>query len=168
MNFFQKTTLSLAFLILSANSSLALNKPKGEVILSLTGAISETNGEGTADFDMEMLQELTQRETKTKTPWTEGETVFSGPVLEAVLKAAGSNGSKLIVKALNDYAAEVPIEDATNYPTILAISKDGKAMPVRDKGPLFMIYPFDTHPELYNEKYFNRSVWQIRSIEIIK
>ena len=43
---------------------------------------------------------------------------------------------------------------------------DGKPLSVRDKGPLFLIYPFDKNPELYNEKYFSRSVWQIKKIEI--
>ena len=37
---------------------------------------------------------------------------------------------------------------------------------VRDKGPLFLVYPFDTNPETYNEKYFSRSVWQIKEIEV--
>ena len=41
-------------------------------------------------------------------------------------------------------------------------------MSIRDKGPIFMIYPFDKNPELYNEKYFSRSVWQIKSIEVIE
>ncbi len=40
-------------------------------------------------------------------------------------------------------------------------------MSVRDKGPLFLVYPFDLNPELYNEKYFSRSVWQIKEIEVI-
>ncbi len=29
---------------------------------------------------------------------------------------------------------------------------------MRDKGPIFMIYPFDTQPELNTEKYYSRSV----------
>lgn len=31
-----------------------------------------------------------------------------------------------------------------------------------------MIYPFDTNPQLYNEKYFARSVWQIKTIEVVE
>lgn len=30
-----------------------------------------------------------------------------------------------------------------------------------------MIYPFDKNHELYNEKYFSRSVWQIKEIEVV-
>jgi hypothetical protein len=39
-------------------------------------------------------------------------------------------------------------------------------MPVEGKGPLFIVYPFDLHPELYNDVYFGRSVWQVKTIDI--
>lgn len=103
-----------------------------------------------------------------ETPWTEGKTRFEGPLLQAVLEAVGAYGKTLRVTALNDYAAEIPATDATDFETILAVHMNGKPMSVRDKGPVFMIYPFDTNPELYNEKYFSRSVWQIKSIEVME
>jgi hypothetical protein len=39
-------------------------------------------------------------------------------------------------------------------------------MPVRDRGPLFAVYPFDALPELRNAVYYSRSAWQLRSIEV--
>jgi hypothetical protein len=39
-------------------------------------------------------------------------------------------------------------------------------MPVSDKGPFFIIYPFDSFEELKNELYYSRSAWQVRSITI--
>ena len=51
---------------------------------------------------------------------------------------------------------------------MLATKMNGDYMSVRDKGPLFLIYPFDTNPELFNEKYFSRSVWQIREVEVVE
>ena len=54
----------------------------------------------------------------------------------------------------------------TTLDTILATRMDGQLMSVRDKGPLFLIYPFDLDSGLYNEKYFARSVWQIKEIEV--
>ena len=36
----------------------------------------------------------------------------------------------------------------------------------RDKGPLFVIYPFDTRPELRNAVYFSRCAWQLKAIDI--
>lgn len=59
----------------------------------------------------------------------------------------------------------LPVEDA-KLDTIFATKLDGKLMSVRDKGPLMLVYPFDLDADLYNEKYFSRSVWQIKEIEV--
>lgn len=150
----------------SCTSALALDKPVGDVILTVTGHVTKANVDGTAQFDAAMLDKLASRTGLMETPWTTGKVTFSGPLLRAILDEAGADGTKLSVKALNDYAAEVPMEDAKTLDTILATKMDGKAMSVRDKGPLFLIYPFDLNPDLYNEKYFSRSVWQIKEIEV--
>lgn len=153
--------------VLTALPAFALEKPAGEPILTITGAVANANEGGAAVFDAAMLEALDGRKATLETPWTTGKTEFSGPYLRAVLEAAGAKGKTLRVKALNDYAADVPFEDAERLDTILATRMNGEAMSVRDKGPLFLIYPFDTNPELFNEKYFARSVWQIREIEVL-
>lgn len=158
----------MALLCTIPAQATGLEAPKGRIVLSVTGNITNTNAEGVATFDMEMLQAMAGRSATMETPWTNGKTTFEGPLLRAILEAAGASGKTLKVIALNDYAAQVPVEDATGYETILALKMNGTAMSVRDKGPLFMIYPFDLHPELYNEKYFSRSVWQIKEIEVVE
>lgn len=145
-----------------------LDAPKGDVVVVITGNISNTNQGDTAVFDMDMLENLPGLSKTLETPWTEEATTFSGPRLQALLREVGAQGSKLIVKALNDYSAEVPMEDADKFETILATRMNGDLMSVRDKGPLFLIYPFDTNPELFNEKYFSRSVWQISEVEVVE
>lgn len=149
-------------------SALALDKPAGDPILTITGHVTQTNTGKTATFDMAMLEKLEGRKATMETPWTSGQTEFSGPYLRAVLAAAGASGKKLIVKALNDYASEVPFEDAEKLDTILAVRMNGDEMSVREKGPIFLIYPFDKDHSLYNEKYFSRSVWQIKEIEVVE
>jgi hypothetical protein len=154
--------------ILFSNPSAALDAPKERVVLTVSGAIEHTNDGGNATFDIDMLEKLPGREGEMETPWTTGVTRFEGPLLRAVLEEVGAHGKMLRVTALNDYSAEVPVEDAMNFDTILAMTMNGAPMSIRDKGPIFMIYPFDTNPELYNEKYFSRSVWQIKAIEVIE
>jgi hypothetical protein len=163
-----KSILLAAFIgAFCATSALALDAPKGPVILTVKGAIKNTNAGDTAEFDLAMLEALAGRKATMETPWTDGQVTFEGPLLSALLEAVGSTGSVLSVRALNDYAAEVPAEDA-KLATILATRIDGKLMSVRDKGPLMVVYPFDQNPDLYNEKYFSRSVWQIKEIEVGK
>lgn len=155
-----------AFALLFAGPAMALDAPKGPVVLTVKGSITETNGPDGASFDIEMLNALAQRTTVTKTPWTEGEPSFTGPLGSAILDAVGASGTTMVVTALNDYAAEVPLADFREHEVILATAQDGQPLSVRDKGPLFLIYPFDSNPDLYTEAYFSRSVWQIKSIEI--
>ena len=113
-----------------------------------------------------MLDALPSRVSKVETPWTEGVNSFEGPLGKALLEAVGSKGTTLHVVALDDYAVDIPAEDFVKYPVILATKKNGVPMPVRDKGPIFVIYPFDTDKALFSEAYFNRSVWQVKSIDI--
>ena len=83
-----------------------------------------------------------------------------------VLKKVGANGQQLTITALNDYSVQVPASDAEKYPVILARTMNGKPLSVRDKGPLFLIYPFDQYPELRNKLYYSRAIWQISIIRV--
>lgn len=144
-----------------------LDQPEGAVILTVSGAITTTNSGSAAVFDLAMLDALEQRETLTETPWFDGQQRFSGPTLSSLLETVGAEGNSLRFVALNDYAAEMPIEDALERPVILASRHNDALMSVRDKGPLFVIYPFSEIPELNNEVYFSRSVWQVKAIEVL-
>lgn len=154
--------------VLGAGSAAALDQPKGPVILTIVGAVSEPNRDGAAVFDLAMLESLKGRSASMETPWTKGKAEYSGPLLREVLKAAGADGRRLLVRALNGYSAEVPFSDASSFDTILVTRLDGQVMSVRTKGPTMLVYPFDLDPSLYNEKYFARSVWQIKEIEVIR
>ena len=151
--------------LISATSVLALDAPTGPVVLTVKGEISNTNAGDTAQFDRAMLDGLKHRKAEMETPWTEGKVTFEGPLLREILTAVGATGTILKVRALNDYAADVPADDA-RLQTILATKLAEKPMSVRDKGPLMLVYPFDLDADLYNEKYFSRSVWQIKEIEV--
>lgn len=147
-------------------SAGALAKPEGKVVLTVTGNIETKNDGDAAVFDLSMLEALPGRKSEVETPWTKGKVNFEGPLGSAFLDAVGAKGNTLLITALNDYTAEVPIEDFRKWPVILATRMNGEPMPVREKGPIFVIYPFDADPALYNELYFNRSVWQVKSIEV--
>ncbi|MBB1247423.1 molybdopterin-dependent oxidoreductase [Rhizobium sp. G21] len=159
---------AISAIVLQFTPALALDKPAGDVVLTVTGAIKDTNAENAAEFDIAMLEKLSGRAATLETPWTQGKVTFSGPFMAELMNTVGAHGKILRVTALNDYTVEVPLSDATDIKTILATRMNDEPMSVRDKGPLFLIYPFDLDPSLYNEKYFARSVWQIKSIEVIE
>lgn len=144
-----------------------LPKPTGPVILTVTGNISNINTEEkTAEFDREMLMNLDVIEQQTLTPWSEGVDSYKGPLLRSLMAAVGVNSGTLIVTALNDFSAVVPVQDGKDYNVMLAMDINGKPMSVRNKGPIFLLYPFSDAPSLNNEVIYNRSVWQIKLINV--
>jgi hypothetical protein len=145
----------------------SLPMPEGEVILRINGAITQTNMPEIAAFDMAMLDALEQRQTITETPWYDGPQDFTGPTLATLLSLVGATGQNLRIVAINDYAVTMPVSDTQASPVILASRLAGQPLSVREKGPLFVIYPFSEMPHLKNETMFSRSVWQVISIEVL-
>lgn len=152
--------------LLCADAASALDSPKGPVLLTVTGRIDPRYGSSGADFDLAMLDALPQHSFVTRTPWFKVAHKFSGPLLREVLAAVGAKGSSLMAVALNDYKVQIPIEDARLFPLIMASRLDNQPMRVRDKGPLFIIYPFDDSADLRSERYYSRSAWQLRRLEV--
>jgi hypothetical protein len=135
---------------------------------SSTGPVVLTVGQSAA-FDMATLARMKQRTIRTATPWYDKPRDFTGPLLREVLGAAGvppqARGMARFV-ALNDYRVEIPLEDAFEHDVIVARLLDGQPMSVRQKGPLFVMYPFDEKPGLRTTVNFSRCIWQLKSIQL--
>ena len=76
------------------------------------------------------------------------------------------HGVTLEAMALNDYKTTIPMDDAQQFDVIVAHRINDQPISVRTKGPLFIIYPFDSKPELKSSKYYGRSAWQLKSIKV--
>lgn len=168
---FRRRLLGLCALTLFRPAATwALDAPQGPVILTVSGRVRGGNRDGQSAFDMGLLERMPQASIVTATPWYAQPRRFTGPLLRDVIAAAGgqlSAAGKLRAMALNDYMVEIPGEDVLRYDMVLARLMDDKPMPVRDKGPLFIIYPFDNHRELRNAVYYSRCAWQLKSIEVV-
>jgi hypothetical protein len=144
----------------------ALEAAKGKVILTLTGKVLIKNTAHAAVFDLAMLEKLPQQTFTTLTPWDSQPIKFTGPLLRDVLAAANARGTVLKAAALNDYQTSIPMEDAQKYDVIVAHRMNGEAIPVKTKGPLFIVYPYDSKTELRSIVFYERSAWQLKSIAI--
>lgn len=136
---------------------------RNAMILTVDGAIA---GGKARDFSIAELEALGTAQIKTGTPWYDGKVTFEGVSLAKLMEFVGASGTNVSVMALNNYSSELPLSDFVHYGVILALKKDGAYMSVAEKGPLFIIYPFDKHSELNSELYYSRSVWQIRRITV--
>ncbi|MCF4098364.1 oxidoreductase [Maritalea mediterranea] len=151
------TVISIGLCFTSANAD------DGRVVLTIDGEIA---GSTPRNFTLEQLEAIGMETIKTATPWHEGEQTFEGVPLAALMQHVGANGDIAYVLALNNYSTEVPITDFEEHGVILASRKGGEAMSVAEKGPLFIIYPYDSDPALRTELYYTRSAWQVRQITI--
>ena len=147
--------------------SLAVPAFAGDTVLTVSGAVSAP-AEGEAwEFDMMALKALPSDSFETTTIWTEGGQHFEGVSLAALLDYVGATGSTIRAVALNDYAVSIPVADAVEGGPIVAYARNGSDMSVRDKGPLWIIYPFDDNETYKSEEYYSRSIWQLDRIEIV-
>jgi hypothetical protein len=144
----------------------ALEAPTGPVLLSVSGALTHTNDNGAASFDMALLAALPQHSFSTKTPWYPQPRKFTGVLVRDLLGTVGAKGSTARAVALNDYRADMPTDDLVQHGAMIAYLLDDQPMPVREKGPLVIIFPFSDRPELRTAVHYSRAVWQLKSLEL--
>jgi hypothetical protein len=157
----------MALSVFSCSFALAeeLAVPVDAIVLTVSGDIAVTNNTRSAQFDLAMLEALEKTEIKTSTIWTEGEQTFEGVSLAALVERLGIEGDTLRATAINDYAVEIPITDAIEGRALVAYRMNGKPMSVREKGPLWIVYPFDLNADFRTEVIYTRSIWQLDRIE---
>lgn len=159
------TALLLSGLALSV-PALALEAPATRPILTVSGKIGVKNVGETARFDMKMIEALPQHSFTTSTPWFDKPVKFTGPLLSDLLAAVKAHGTTLSAVAINDYKIDIPMTDVQKYKVIVARLLNDKPMTVRDKGPLFVVFPFDSSAELRNSTYYERSIWQLKALDV--
>ena len=145
-----------------------LAKPTGPVLLTVTGEIGVTNSEGAAVLDEPMLRAIGESEIVTDTIWTAGTVTFTGVRLSALLDHLQASGTLIGATAINDYRVDIPVTDATTDGPIIAYAMDGAPMSRRDKGPLWVIYPYAASGDYRTEVIYSRSIWQLDRMTIEK
>lgn len=155
-----------AAFIAQAAPAQTLPAPSGDALLTVTGDIAVTNADGAAVFDRGMLEAMEPVEFTTTTMWTDGPQVFTGVLLLDLLTALGVTEGKIRATALNDYAVDIPVSDAVEGGPIVAYLLNGEPMSVRDKGPLWIVYPYDSKRKYRTEVIYSRSIWQLHRMEV--
>jgi hypothetical protein len=118
-------------------------------------------------FTLEELVAMRHFKVSTTNNFVNEASLFEGPLLRGILQNLNvAPSANLEFLSLNNFSTNVPAIDAFEYDVILALYRDGKAMPVREKGPVWIIYPMDDNPQIQNEIYNDRLVWQLREINV--
>lgn len=168
----RKILLALILFLASAKLAFAdLAMPQGRVILEISGKIGVGNaddaeGNLVALFDFAALARLPQTTLETTTEWTEGTQVFKGVLLRDILALLDASGESLRAVALNDYQATIPRNDVEMYDVLLALWHGGNRMRVRDKGPIWIIYPENERDSYLMRSRNLKMVWQLKKISV--
>ena len=160
--------LLAVFASTTAAFAAGFEQPQGDVVLTISGDIAQTNVEDTLQFDHKMLQDLDATIVETSTIWTDGVRRFQGVSLDVLTELLEVDAGTLVATAINDYSVQIPVSDAATDGPIIAYFMDGNAMSVRNKGPLWVIYPYDRASEYRSEVIFSRSIWQLDRIEVVE
>jgi hypothetical protein len=155
------------FLGLTAPSYAEIAQPSENVVLTISGQIAMKNVGDTAQFDMQMLEDLPRVSFATTTIWTDGVQEFEGVELSVIADLVGFSGDTLRASAVNDYNIDIPVSDAAPGRALIAYKRNGTPMPLRDKGPLWIVFPFDSSSEFQSETIYSRSIWQLNRIAVL-
>ena len=138
-------------------------------LLSVSGHLCPDPGNGNHPpmvFSRQMLLQLPQVTVTTKTDWTPRK-AFKGPLVADVLAKAGmcADAKEVLVETLDGYPVKIPVADFRLWHVILAMTADGQALTLRNKGPLWIMYPVDDHPaELDNNVVVSRMAWAVTGL----
>jgi hypothetical protein len=147
--------------------ALVASQTMADTVLTVTGDVTETAGGQKWQFEESELRALPTVQFETDTIWTEGTQVFEGVSLSALLTHVGASDGNLLATAANDYTVTIPTSDAVENGPIIAYLRNGEKMSLRDKGPLWIVYPFSGNDAYKTEEYYSRSIWQLDRIEVV-
>ncbi len=151
----------LTFFVLARTATPAA----AEDLLVIRNAADPTRAE--VRFSEADLLALPQVTIRTRTEFTDGVAEFVGPLVRDAIAFIGAGAATTAhMVAANDYAIDIPFSDLVDYDVILAMQINGERLTIRDKGPIWLMYPLDDHRELQDPMFNNRLIWQLTLIEL--
>lgn len=113
------------------------------------------------ELDRAALEQLPRHSFSTSTQWTAGALEFTGVPLRDLLSLADITTGTIRAVALNDYAVSMIVDDLGESVPIVAYLINGEPFSRREKGPLWIVYPYDSGAEYRTEVAYGTSVWQL-------
>ena len=127
--------------------------------------ITDTAAATTITLSMAEIQALGRSEIETTTPWTDGVQHFAGVTGASLIKAVHARAGDATAIAVNNYQVVIPFAVLDSESTLIAYERNGKPMTVRDKGPLWIVFPFDTDAKYVTETYKSYAIWSLIRVE---
>ncbi|WP_319823438.1 molybdopterin-dependent oxidoreductase [Thalassovita sp.] len=137
-------------------------------VLSIVTLDEDENVIATRTLSMADLRALPAAEFATTTIWTEGMHTFRGVWLGDLMAHLGITQERVEFSALNEYVVEIPMQDMVPGGPLLAYEQNGKQMSAREKGPLWVVFPYDSAQKYQTESVYAQSIWQMDRINVYR
>ncbi len=161
-------TAALVFTLLQTSQLIAQTTPLGdrEKVLTITvyDATAESGDSREYIFSIKDLEEFPLVSVSTETQWTNGVLHFRGPLMRDILDDIGAVGDTIQVNGLDGRSATIPREDIYKFDVIIACQVEGAYFGLRDRGPLWIIYPWTDNPEIQSAIYYDRGIYHLSSL----
>jgi len=118
------------------------------------------------EFSLDDLKDFPVSTIETTTIWTDGLQVFEGVAVQELLDSLGVTEGTIKATAINEYEVDIPVSDIVENGPVVAYSNNGQPMLRREKGPLWIVYPYDSDRAYQTKTIYNRSIWQLDRLEI--
>src|SRR5262249_54069061 len=155
-----------AAIAIAALLGLGLAQFSTNTVRADSGASLEVSAPGSnaVTLSIDELRALGHSKLTTTTPWTKGKQEFEGVTGAAFVAALAAKGIKLDAKSViavanNDYNIVIPVDVFNQPTTLIAFAQNGAAMPVRDKGPFWIVFPYDSDAKYTSSSYQTYSIW---------
>ena len=133
----------------------------------LTVTATQSGNVNSFVLSIDELKALPQSKIDTSNSFVSGTNSFTGPSFATILDALDiSMVDEGVFTAANDYQVTISISELIKYDAVLAMSMNGEMLSIRDKGPLWVIYPMDDHEELQDPRFNDRLIWQLVRIDL--
>lgn len=149
--------------LLSAAVQSAAVETSGRGTLAIAGAI---DGGPEIRMTAAELEAVGMAAIVTATPWSMPASRFEGPRLDTLLTALRARGDEVVFSALDGCSVTIRRAFLERYGAILAMRQDGWALSVRDRGPFWLMLPFDDDAEPRNDRYYDQAIWRVSRIEV--
>jgi hypothetical protein len=131
-----------------------------------TLTVNRPGPEGSVILTLAQIQALPQHELTEQPTNFPNAGKFRGPLLSDVLKLAGAEGKNVKLTALDDYQVDITADEMAQHQPILSLELDGATLIGHDFGPYFVMWPFREKPEIDNDTFQAKAIWQVTKIEV--
>lgn len=162
LTFIFLANLGILTLLLSLSSAWA-DKIETDVILEIKMPRGPNHNFTYADFS-----QLPISEYETSTVWTESVDRYAGVLLIDLLRHLGFDPAvgTVSVYAIDGYSAVINSNIISEQAPLLAFLRNDIPMSIRNQGPIWLIFPYDSDQKYRTETIYAMSVWQIRSLRV--